>query len=93
MPTYIQAVIQSQADRMGRNKALCLVFFLLLLIGICFSLSSQDLNKDTDGDGLRDHVDDFDDDNDGVPDVEDDDDDGDGILDREDQDWFEHDEM
>ncbi len=32
---------------------------------------------------VRDHVDDFDDDNDGVPDVEDDDDDGDGILDRE----------
>jgi len=29
---------------------------------------------------VRDHVDDFDDDNDGVPDVEDDDDDGDGIL-------------
>ena len=31
----------------------------------------------------RDHVDDFDDDNDGLPDNEDDDDDGDGILDRE----------
>jgi heat shock protein beta len=31
----------------------------------------------------RDHVDDFDDDNDGILDTEDDDDDGDGILDRE----------
>ena len=31
----------------------------------------------------RDHVDDFDDDNDGLPDNEDDDDDGDGILYRE----------
>ena len=32
---------------------------------------------------LRDHVDDFDDDNDGILDIEDDDDDGDGIKDRE----------
>ena len=32
---------------------------------------------------LRDHVDDFDDDNDGIIDIEDDDDDGDGIRDRE----------
>lgn len=32
---------------------------------------------------FRDHVDDFDDDNDGLLDTEDDDDDGDGILDRE----------
>merc|ERR1711909_172100 len=32
-----------------------------------------------DGDGLRDHVDDPDDDNDGIPDIQDDDDDGDGI--------------
>ena len=31
----------------------------------------------------RDHVDDFDDDNDGIIDIEDDDDDGDGIKDRE----------
>ena len=32
---------------------------------------------------VRDHVDDFDDDNDGIIDIEDDDDDGDGIKDRE----------
>ena len=32
---------------------------------------------------FRDHVDDFDDDNDGIIDIEDDDDDGDGIKDRE----------
>ena len=32
---------------------------------------------------VRDHVDDFDDDNDGIMDIEDDDDDGDGIKDRE----------
>ncbi len=32
---------------------------------------------------VRDHVDDFDDDNDGLLDHEDDDDDGDGVLDRE----------
>ena len=31
----------------------------------------------------RDHIDDFDDDNDGIIDIEDDDDDGDGIKDRE----------
>ena len=41
----------------------------------------------------RDHVDDFDDDNDGIPDIEDNDDDGDGIRDREDDDWFIYDEM
>ena len=32
---------------------------------------------------VRDHVDDFDDDNDGIIDILDDDDDGDGIKDRE----------
>ena len=32
---------------------------------------------------FRDHIDDFDDDNDGIIDIEDDDDDGDGIKDRE----------
>ena len=32
---------------------------------------------------FRDHVDDLDDDNDGILDIEDDDDDGDGIRDRE----------
>merc|ERR1712210_62865 len=52
-----------------------------------------DLQKDSDGDGLRDHINDPDDDNDGIPDLEDDDDDGDGVTDREDSDWFAHDEM
>merc|ERR1712039_996292 len=52
-----------------------------------------DLQKDSDGDGLRDHINDPDDDNDGIPDLEDDDDDGDGVNDREDLDWFAHDEM
>merc|ERR1711863_187384 len=42
-----------------------------------------DLQKDSDGDGLRDHIND----------PEDDDDDGDGVTDREDSDWFAHDEM
>merc|ERR1712212_950474 len=32
-----------------------------------------DLQKDSDGDGLRDHINDPDDDNDGIPDLEDDD--------------------
>ena len=32
---------------------------------------------------IRDHIDDFDDDNDGIPDYQDDDDDGDGIQDYE----------
>lgn len=41
--------------------------------------------RDTDGDGIPDHLDD-DDDNDGIPDYLDDDDDGDGILDVEDED-------
>merc|ERR1712079_775577 len=40
-----------------------------------------DLQKDSDGDGLRDHINDPDDD------------DGDGVTDREDSDWFAHDEM
>merc|ERR1712141_329298 len=39
-----------------------------------------DLQKDSDGDGLRDHINDLDDDNDGIPDLED-------------SDWFAHDEM
>merc|ERR1712110_1154511 len=42
-----------------------------------------DIQKDSDGDGLRDHINDPDDD----------DDDGDGVTDREDSDWFAHDEM
>ena len=44
---------------------------------------SRDLTKDSDGDGLRDNVDDLDDDNDSILDVYDEDDDGDGLLDIE----------
>ncbi len=40
----------------------------------------MDIEKDTDGDGIPDYLDD-DDDNDGIPDHIDDDDDGDGIPD------------
>ena len=70
------------------------------------AFAETDINRDSDGDGLRwenrifevcvdpihawgfyntfrDHVDDLDDDNDGVLDIYDDDDDGDGIRDRE----------
>lgn len=46
--------------------------------------------RDTDGDGIPDHLDD-DDDNDGIPDHLDDDDDGDGILDVEDEDHIDFD--
>ena len=61
--------------------------------------AKKDLARDTDGDGqryrkndqdqkkkpfyCRDHVDDIDDDNDGILDVDDIDDDGDGIMDVE----------
>ena len=82
--------------------------FLALLLALV--LAQTDINRDSDGDGLRwvnnlsglfeleplqlyhihvalnpfrDHVDDLDDDNDGILDIEDDDDDGDGIRDRE----------
>ena len=41
---------------------------------------SWEAEKDTDGDGIPDSIDE-DDDNDGIPDYLDDDDDGDGILD------------
>ena len=66
---------------------------------VMISMAKKDLNKDSDGDGLmywyclshfyiilsdlRDHIDDKDDDNDGILDVDDEDDDGDGILDGE----------
>jgi len=66
---------------------------LLLIVGLVLAEAHKDLNRDTDGDGLRDHVDDFDDDNDGILDVDDEDDDGDGIPDVEDSDWYSHDEM
>ena len=47
--------------------------------------------KDTDGDGIPDSIDD-DDDNDGIPDYLDDDDDGDGILDFLEEDYVAHEE-
>ena len=43
-------------------------------------LADEVAEKDSDGDGIPDSIDD-DDDNDGIPDYLDDDDDGDGILD------------
>ena len=66
---------------MGSYKFLLAVFLLLAILGIVFA--AKDLNRDTDGDGLRDHVDDYDDDNDNIPDIHDEDDDGDGLLDEE----------
>merc|ERR1712179_815842 len=70
---------------------LLLLLLLVLFVGLVFS--AKDMTKDTDGDGLYDHVDDMDDDNDGILDVHDADDDGDGIEDVEDPDWFGHDEI
>ena len=66
---------------MSSYKFLLAVFLLLAILGIVFA--AKDLNRDTDGDGLRDHVDDYDDDNDNIPDIHDEDDDGDGLLDEE----------
>ena len=66
---------------MGSYKFLLAIFLLLAILGIVFA--AKDLNRDTDGDGLRDHVDDYDDDNDNIPDIHDEDDDGDGLLDTE----------
>jgi len=76
---------------MSRVQFLLLMLLVMLMMVVVFS--RRDLNKDTDGDGLKDHIDDLDDDNDGILDVEDEDDDGDGILDPEDPDWADHDEM
>ena len=66
---------------MGSFKFLLAIFLLLAILGIVFA--AKDLNRDTDGDGLKDHVDDYDDDNDNIPDIHDEDDDGDGLLDAE----------
>ena len=65
---------------MGSYKFLLAIFLLLAILGIVFA--AKDLNRDTDGDGLRDHID-YDDDNDNIPDIHDEDDDGDGLLDAE----------
>ena len=66
---------------------LCLVLVLLAVLLVLVVRAEMDLSRDTDGDGLRDHVNDYDDDNDGVLDIHDDDDDGDGVLDTHDEDW------
>ena len=66
---------------MTPSKYVLAIFLLLALLGLVFA--AKDLSKDTDGDGLKDHVDDYDDDNDNIPDVHDEDDDGDGLLDSE----------
>ena len=76
-----------------------LVVILLLAMLASLTYGWVDLELDSDGDGLkwdknilwifpfwiysRDHVDDFDDDNDGILDIHDEDDDGDGIVDLE----------
>ena len=62
-------------------RAFLLFLFLAVLLGL--ALATKDLTRDSDGDGLRDHVDDMDDDNDSIPDTLDEDDDGDGVLDTE----------
>jgi len=64
-----------------------LSIFLLLFIIIGLVWSEPDLTRDSDGDGLFDHVNDLDDDNDGIMDIHDEDDDGDGIVDTQDTDW------
>ena len=66
---------------------LLLVLIVLSILLVLVTGAEMDLNRDTDGDGLRDHVNDYDDDNDGVLDIHDDDDDGDGVLDAHDEDW------
>ena len=66
---------------MTPSKFVLAIFLLLALLGLVFA--AKDLSKDTDGDGLKDHVDDYDDDNDNIPDIHDEDDDGDGLLDEE----------
>merc|ERR1712227_851405 len=75
-------------DRMTGAAISFLTCLLLLMLTVVIVNAFSDINRDSDGDGLRDHIDDFDDDNDGIIDIEDDDDDGDGIKDREDEDWF-----
>merc|ERR1712141_51743 len=66
---------------------LLLLFLLLSVVLLVVTSGERDLARDTDGDGLRDYVNDPDDDNDGILDIHDDDDDGDGILDAHDEDW------
>jgi len=70
-----------------------LCWLLLLLALLAVTVMAGDPARDTDGDGLRDHIDDIDDDNDGIFDEDDEDDDGDGVLDIQDPDWFPHNEM
>ena len=68
---------------------LWLMFAVLsvVLVLVAVTRGQRDLTRDTDGDGLRDHVNDYDDDNDGILDIHDEDDDGDGVVDTLDEDW------
>merc|ERR1711976_505084 len=68
-----------------RHFCVLLLVFALILTVYC----RLHMSRDTDGDGLKDHVNDYDDDNDGILDIHDEDDDGDGILDTHDEDWHE----
>ena len=80
-PISIWAFPWSFQIDMTASKFVLAIFLLLALLGLVFA--AKDLSKDTDGDGLKDHVDDYDDDNDNIPDIHDEDDDGDGLLDEE----------
>ena len=80
-PISILAFQWSFQIDMTPSKFVLAIFLLLALLGLVFA--AKDLSKDTDGDGLKDHVDDYDDDNDNIPDIHDEDDDGDGLLDEE----------
>merc|ERR1712179_879853 len=84
----------TEEDSMG-VRILISVMVGILLLAMLVSLTHGwvDLDLDSDGDGLKDHVDDYDDDNDGVLDIHDEDDDGDGIVDIEDPDWLYHGEV
>ena len=64
-----------------------LVVLSVVLVLVAVTRGQRDLTRDTDGDGLRDHVNDYDDDNDGILDIHDEDDDGDGVVDTLDEDW------
>jgi len=73
---------------MARCNTFCLSLLLLLaFLALSLALNQPDLTLDSDGDGLYDHVNDMDDDNDGIMDIHDEDDDGDGIVDTQDSDW------
>ena len=74
---------------LSHSLRLWLMFVVLsvVLVLVAVTRGQRDLTRDTDGDGLRDHVNDYDDDNDGILDIHDEDDDGDGVVDTLDEDW------